>query len=42
MLYTFWMLMVVYCMMVLTMIYTYQFHGFPLMWQTGTGLAPDV
>uniref|UniRef100_A0A914W7L3 Piezo-type mechanosensitive ion channel component n=1 Tax=Plectus sambesii TaxID=2011161 RepID=A0A914W7L3_9BILA len=41
-LYTFWMIMVVYCMTVLTLIYTYQFHGFPELWENSTGVSDDV
>uniref|UniRef100_A0A915B433 Piezo-type mechanosensitive ion channel component n=1 Tax=Parascaris univalens TaxID=6257 RepID=A0A915B433_PARUN len=41
-LYAFWTLMVAYCMFVLSLIYTYQFHGFPQLYQQYLGMSEDV
>lgn len=37
----FWMSVVIYTMLVLIFIYTYQFENFPGLWQNMTGLKKD-
>ncbi|KAI1716693.1 piezo-type mechanosensitive ion channel component 2 [Ditylenchus destructor] len=42
MMYTFWMAMIGYCLFLLTLLYTYQFHGVPEFYTETLGLADDV
>ncbi|KAI1714384.1 piezo-type mechanosensitive ion channel component [Ditylenchus destructor] len=42
MMYTFWMAMIAYCLFLLTLLYTYQFHGVPEFYTETLGLADDV
>ncbi|VDK64254.1 unnamed protein product [Anisakis simplex] len=41
-LYAFWTFMVGYCMFVLSLIYTFQFHGFPKLYNQYLGMSEDV
>uniref|UniRef100_A0A915E8J2 Piezo-type mechanosensitive ion channel component n=1 Tax=Ditylenchus dipsaci TaxID=166011 RepID=A0A915E8J2_9BILA len=42
MMYTFWMVMIAYCLFLLTLLYTYQFHGIPELYAEQLGLEEDV
>lgn len=40
--YTFWMLMIVYCLILLTLLYTYQFYGIPEVYKDTFGFSEDM
>lgn len=40
--YTFWVIVIIYSMVVLGCIYTYQFEGFPALWQNNTGMSEEM
>lgn len=41
-LYTFWMVCVAYCMVLILLIYTYQFHGIPQLYTEYLYVTPEV
>ncbi|XP_056011934.1 piezo-type mechanosensitive ion channel component 1-like isoform X4 [Ostrea edulis] len=40
--YVFWWVVIIYSMIILTIIYTYQFQDFPVYWHNNTGLSYQV
>lgn len=40
--YTFWMIIIAYCLFLLTLLYSYQFHGIPELYLDYLGFPKDV